>query len=103
MRGNTSALLETESELRPISGLFVLAMTSFIAILTVILLAGLLPQIGMNLSVLEALAGQLALSFLLAAIPLTTATRNLRQQSVSSYFRKVSDFLGIGQDGDIKM
>ncbi|MCD9025055.1 MFS transporter [Cohnella silvisoli] len=59
-------------------------MTGFICILTETLPAGLLPQIGQGLGISEALAGQLvtlyALGSLLAAIPLTTATRRWRRR-----------------------
>ncbi|MBD2783816.1 MFS transporter [Xenorhabdus sp. DI] len=86
MHENTSALPETESERLPVSGLLALAMTGFIAILTETLPAGLLPQIGMSFNVSEALAGQLvtlyALGSLVAAIPLTAATRGWRRRPV---------------------
>ncbi|KMJ44120.1 MFS transporter [Xenorhabdus khoisanae] len=86
MHENTSALLGETSERLPISGLLALAMTGFIAILTETLPAGLLPQIGIDLGVSEALAGQLvtlyALGSLLAAIPLTAATRGWRRRPV---------------------
>lgn len=63
----------------PWVGLLVLAMAGFICILTEGLPAGLLPQIAQDLGVTKALAGQLvtlyAVGSLLAAIPLTTATR----------------------------
>ncbi|RJE84806.1 MFS transporter [Paenibacillus sp. 1011MAR3C5] len=59
-------------------------MAGFICILTETVPAGLLPQIGTGLGVSEALAGQLvtlyALGSLLAAIPLTTATRGWRRK-----------------------
>lgn len=68
----------------PLSGLFALATAGFITILTEALPAGLLPQIGANLSVSEALAGQLvtiyAVGSLLAAIPLTAATQGVRRR-----------------------
>ncbi|CDG21600.1 MFS transporter [Xenorhabdus poinarii G6] len=86
MNEKTSKALGAESERLPISGLLALAMTGFIAILTETLPAGLLPQIGMGLGVSEALAGQLvtlyALGSLLAAIPLTAATRGWRRRPV---------------------
>nr|WP_179037842.1 MFS transporter [Paenibacillus sp. URB8-2] len=59
-------------------------MAGFICILTETLPAGLLPQIGEGLGVSEAIAGQLvtlyAIGSLLAAIPLTTATREWRRK-----------------------
>ncbi|OAB25552.1 MFS transporter [Paenibacillus macquariensis subsp. defensor] len=72
------------SERLPWAGLLALAMTGFICILTETIPAGLLLQIGEGLGVSEALAGQLvtlyALGSLLAAIPLTTATRGWRRR-----------------------
>ncbi|SCW68778.1 Predicted arabinose efflux permease, MFS family [Paenibacillus tianmuensis] len=72
------------SERLPWAGLLALAMTGFICILTETIPAGLLIQIGEGLGVSEALAGQLvtlyALGSLLAAIPLTTATRGWRRR-----------------------
>ncbi|MGG0824221.1 MFS transporter [Paenibacillus turicensis] len=68
----------------PWAGLLALAMAGFICILTEGLPAGLLPQIAQDLGVREALAGQLvtlyAIGSLLAAIPLTTATRGWRRR-----------------------
>jgi predicted MFS family arabinose efflux permease len=62
-----------------LSGLLALATAGFVTILTEALPAGLLPQIGGELGVSEALAGQwvsvYALGSLVAAIPLTAATR----------------------------
>jgi predicted MFS family arabinose efflux permease len=67
-----------------LAGLLALAMAGFICILTETLPAGLLPQIGEGLGVSEALAGQLvtlyAIGSLLAAIPVTTATRGWRRK-----------------------
>ncbi|WP_297832491.1 MFS transporter [Pseudomonas sp.] len=61
-------------------------MTGFIAIMTETLPAGLLPQIGNGLGVSEVFAGQLvtlyAIGSLLAAIPLTVATRGWRRRRV---------------------
>nr|WP_274529078.1 MFS transporter [Paenibacillus piscarius] len=61
-----------------------LAIAGVICILTESLPAGLLPQIAQDLGVREALAGQLvtlyAVGSLLAAIPLTTATRGWRRR-----------------------
>ncbi|WP_141504856.1 MFS transporter [Paenibacillus luteus] len=63
----------------PWAGLLTLAMAVFIGVLTETIPAGLLPQISAGLGISEALAGQLitlyALGSLLAAIPLTAATR----------------------------
>ncbi|KRE41829.1 MFS transporter [Paenibacillus sp. Soil522] len=59
-------------------------MAGFICILTESLPAGLLPQLAKDLDVTEALAGQLvtlyAVGSLLAAIPLTAATRGWRRR-----------------------
>ncbi|BFH60426.1 MFS transporter [Paenibacillus azoreducens] len=72
------------SERFPWGGLIALAMAGFICILTETLPAGLLPQISAGLGISEALTGQLvtlyALGSLLAAIPLTTATRGWRRR-----------------------
>ncbi|HTG71381.1 MAG TPA: MFS transporter [Candidatus Udaeobacter sp.] len=79
-----SASSTPASERLPWAGLLALAMTGFICILTETIPAGLLLQIGDGLGVSEALAGQLvtlyALGSLLAAIPLTTATRGWRRR-----------------------
>jgi len=68
----------------PWPNLLALAMAGFITILTEALPAGLLPQISANLSVSEALAGQLvtfyAIGSLAAAIPLTTVTQGMRRR-----------------------
>ncbi|RKF18207.1 MFS transporter [Altericroceibacterium spongiae] len=67
-----------------LGGLLALAAGSFVTILTEVLPAGLLPQISSTLGVSEALAGQwvsiYALGSLVAAIPLTAATRNWRRR-----------------------
>ncbi|MFZ4875561.1 MFS transporter [Janthinobacterium sp. Mn2066] len=61
-------------------------MTGFICIVTETLPAGLLPQISEGLSISPTLAGQMvtayALGSLLAAIPLTIATRGWRRRNV---------------------
>ncbi|TNJ63784.1 MFS transporter [Paenibacillus hemerocallicola] len=79
-----SASIAPSSERLPWAGLLTLAMTGFICILTETIPAGLLLQIGEGLGVSEALAGQLvtlyALGSLLAAIPVTTATRGWRRR-----------------------
>ncbi|MDF2713888.1 MAG: transporter, partial [Paenibacillus sp.] len=79
-----SASITPSSERLPWAGLLALAMTGFICILTETIPAGLLLQIGEGLGVSEALAGQLvtlyALGSLLAAIPVTTATRGWRRR-----------------------
>lgn len=68
----------------PVAGLTALAIAGFVTILTEALPAGLLPQIGGSLGVSEAMAGQwisiYALGSLLAAIPLTAATRSWRRR-----------------------
>ncbi|WP_339256554.1 MFS transporter [Paenibacillus sp. FSL R5-0713] len=72
------------SERLPWAGLLALAMAGFICILTESLPAGLLPQIAKDLGVTESLTGQLvtlyAIGSLIAAIPLTTATRGWRRR-----------------------
>nr|WP_082116908.1 MFS transporter [Halomonas sp. KRD171] len=61
-------------------------MTSFICIVTETMPAGLLPQISQSFGISPALAGQMvtayALGSLLAAIPLTIATRGWRRRNV---------------------
>ena len=68
----------------PLLGLLALATTSFLTTLTEALPAGLLPQMGADLGVSASWAGQFitvyAIGSLLAAIPLTTATRNWRRR-----------------------
>ncbi|NUU66768.1 MFS transporter [Enterobacteriaceae bacterium BIT-l23] len=66
--------------------LLALAMTGFICIVTETLPAGLLPQLAEGLNISRPLAGQLvtayAIGSLIAAIPLTIATRSWRRRSV---------------------
>lgn len=68
----------------PVTSLLALALAGFITILTEALPAGLLPQISAGLVISEALTGQLvtvyAVGSLLAAIPLTAATRGVRRR-----------------------
>jgi len=68
------------------AALLALAMTGFICIVTETLPAGLLPQIGAGLGISQAITGQMvtayALGSLLAAIPLTIATRGWRRRNV---------------------
>lgn len=75
-----------DAERLPMAALLALAMTGFICIVTETLPAGLLPQIGQGLGVTPSLAGQMvtayALGSLLAAIPLTIATRGWRRRNV---------------------
>lgn len=70
----------------PMAALLALAMTGFICIVTETLPAGLLPQISAGLGISQAIAGQMvtayALGSLLAAIPLTIATRGWRRRNV---------------------
>jgi len=70
----------------PYGALLALAMTGFICIVTETLPAGLLPEIGEGLGISASLAGQMvtvyALGSLLAAIPLTIATRSWRRRTV---------------------
>lgn len=74
----------TTPERLPIAGLLALACAGFITILTEAMPAGLLPQMSNDLGVSQALVGQLvtlyALGSLLAAIPLTIATRGWRRR-----------------------
>ena len=68
----------------PILSLLALALTGFITILTEALPAGLLLQMSQSLTVSEAWIGQTitiyAMGSLVAAIPLTAATQNLRRR-----------------------
>lgn len=70
----------------PVIGLLALAMTCFIGTMTETLPAGLLPQMSTGLGVSEALAGQTvtiyALGSVLAAVPLTIATRGWSRRQV---------------------
>src|ERR1700756_4184444 len=76
--------LAPSRERLPLGGLLALATAGFITILTEAMPAGLLPQMGAGLGVSDALVGQLvtlyALGSLLAAIPLTIATRGWRRR-----------------------
>lgn len=76
--------IPTTTNRLPWAGLIALAVAGFICILTETIPAGLLPQISRELGISEAFAGQLvtlyALGSLLAAIPLTTATRGWRRR-----------------------
>jgi predicted MFS family arabinose efflux permease len=76
--------MRTQVERLPVAGLCALAIGGFVTILTEALPAGLLPQIGASLDVSEAMAGQwisiYAMGSLLAAIPLTAATRSWRRR-----------------------
>lgn len=70
----------------PVAALLALAMTGFICIVTETLPAGLLPHIAGSLAITPALAGQAVTAYaagsLLAAIPLTIATRHWRRRAV---------------------
>ncbi|MDN2709147.1 MFS transporter [Janthinobacterium sp. SUN118] len=70
----------------PVAALLALAMTSFIAILTETLPAGLLPQIAEGLGISEVMTGQLvtvyAIGSILTAIPLTALTSGWRRRNV---------------------
>lgn len=76
----------TQQDGMPVMALLALAMTGFICIVTETIPAGLLPQISAGLSVSLPLAGQLVTAYaagsLLAAIPLTMATRTWRRRTV---------------------
>lgn len=86
MTHNTTSPTRSADDRLPIAGLLALAMTGFICIMTETLPAGLLPQIGANLHISPALAGQMvtayALGSLSAAIPLTLATQRWRRRRV---------------------
>ena len=75
-----------KSEKLPYAALLAFAMTGFIAVLTETLPAGLLTQIGAGLQLSEVWSGQLvtlyALGSIVAAIPLTVATRGWRRRRV---------------------
>lgn len=79
-----SPATDTNDARFPLVSLLILALAGFVTILTETLPAGLLPQISADLDVSEALAGQLvslyAIGSLLAAIPLTSLTQNLRRR-----------------------
>jgi predicted MFS family arabinose efflux permease len=70
----------------PVLGLLALATACFIGMMTEAMPAGLLPQIGADLNVSEALTGQLITAYgigsIIAAIPLTAMTRGWRRRSV---------------------
>lgn len=86
MKSSLSASTPVTTGQLPIAALLALAMTGFICIVTETLPAGLLPQIADSLAVAPSLAGQTitayALGSLLAAIPLTVATRRWRRRTV---------------------
>lgn len=86
MSHSPSQTAQPASDRLPVSALLALAMTGFICIVTETLPAGLLPQISNGLDVSASLAGQMvtayALGSLLAAIPLTIATRGWRRRNV---------------------
>ncbi|MDP2146949.1 MAG: MFS transporter [Pseudomonas sp.] len=81
---STPQCLPSQRERLPVAGVLALATAGFITILTEAMPAGLLPQMSAGLGVSEALVGQLvtlyALGSLLAAIPLTIATRGWRRR-----------------------
>lgn len=76
----TTVQFTAPAEVLPVWKLLAFTMAGFLAIMTETMPAGLLPQIGQELGVSEALAGQLvtfyALGSVLAAIPVIAATRN---------------------------
>jgi len=80
-----STEIDTSTRL-PILGLLALATACFIGMMTEAMPAGLLPQIGADLNVSEALTGQLvtayAIGSIIAAIPLTAMTRGWCRRSV---------------------
>jgi predicted MFS family arabinose efflux permease len=80
-------LLEQPAERRerlPLAALLALATAGFITVMTEAMPAGLLPQMSSGLDVSQALIGQLvtlyAIGSILAAIPLTIATRGWRRR-----------------------
>lgn len=81
---NQGEIPSISSKRLPWAGLLALAMAGFICILTESLPAGLLPQIAKDLGITQALTGQLvtlyAIGSLVAAIPLTAATRGWRRR-----------------------
>jgi len=83
---SSSPTADAASDRLPIAALLALAMTGFICIVTETLPAGLLPQLAAGLDVTASLAGQTvtayALGSVLAAIPLTIATRSWRRRTV---------------------
>lgn len=82
----TTQAKSAEPDRLPLAGLLALAMTGFICIVTETMPAGLLPQISEGFGISQAFAGQMvtayALGSLLAAIPLTIATRGWRRRKV---------------------
>ncbi|MET5115247.1 MFS transporter, partial [Burkholderia pseudomallei] len=68
----------------PLAGLLALATAGFITIVTDALPAGLLPLMGRDLRVSDALVGQLdtvyAAGSIVAAMPLVAATRGMRRR-----------------------
>ncbi|WP_166224195.1 MFS transporter [Pseudomonas atagonensis] len=83
----TSPALATSAQPReplPLGALLALATAGFITVLTEAMPSGLLPQMSASLDVSQALIGQLvtmyAIGSLLAAIPLTLATRGWRRR-----------------------
>ncbi len=83
---NAGAAASAVAPRLPLSALLAMAMSGFVAILSETLPAGLLPQIGAELAVSEALAGQLvsvyALGSLLAALPAASLTQGWRWRRV---------------------
>lgn len=83
-RHDTREDLHSTKDAFPLAALIALALSGFITILTEALPAGLLPQISSNLSVSQASVGQMvtvyAIGSLVAAIPLTRATQNMRRR-----------------------
>ncbi|HKU99703.1 MAG TPA: MFS transporter [Vineibacter sp.] len=79
-----AAAASSQPDRLPMSGLLALAMAGFITVLTEALPAGLLPAMGADLGVSEALVGQLvtlyAIGTLTTAIPLTAATQGWRRR-----------------------
>jgi predicted MFS family arabinose efflux permease len=80
-------VLEQPAERRerlPLAALLALATAGFITVMTEAMPAGLLPQMSSGLNVSQALIGQLvtlyAIGSILAAIPLTIATRSWRRR-----------------------
>lgn len=86
MNSSSTQATTTAPDRLPMAALLALAMTGFICIVTETLPAGLLPQISAGLGISQATTGQMvtayALGSLLAAIPLTIATRGWRRRNV---------------------
>lgn len=86
LRTPQTALAPPVADRLPVGALLALAATGFLTMLTEMVPAGLLPQIGTGLHVSAGQAGQLltvyAFGSMLAAIPLTAITRGLPRRQL---------------------